>query len=64
MKFNIVKKIQKMNKIRGTLLEDDSEKEWLKLCSLFLEFEFEFNLRMYDVPEPPESRSGPDILKG
>ena len=64
MKFNIVKKIQKMNKIRGTFLEDDSEKEWFNLYCLFLELEFEFNLRIYDVPEPPESSTGPDILKG
>ena len=46
MKFNIVKKIQKMNKIVGTFLEDVWKKELFECSSLLLELEFEFNLRI------------------
>ena len=62
MKFNNVKKIQQMNKILGTFVED-LEIEWLIFCSWFLEQDLEFKLRIDCATEPPESSSGPDILK-
>ena len=63
VKFNNAKKIQKTNNILGTLVED-SKIEWFKLCNRLLELHFEFELRLCDVLGPPESTTGPNILKG
>ena len=63
MKFNNVKKIQQMNKILGTFMED-SEIERLNFSIWFLEQDLEFTLWIDRAVEPPESSSGPDILKG
>ena len=62
MKFNNVKKIQQANKILGTFIED-SEIERLNFCIWFLEQDLEFTLWIHRAVEPPESRSGPVILK-
>ena len=62
MKFNNVKKIQQMNKILGTFMED-SEIERLNFVELFFEQDLEFTLLIRCAVEPPESNSGPDILK-
>ena len=64
VQFNIVKKIQKKNNVLGTFVEDSKIGELNCVILFFLELQFEYDLRVCDVLEPPESSIGPDILKG